>query len=127
MARRRSQTLTDGELRIMDVVWTLGESSVKTVTEHLNRADRVAYNTVQTMLGILADKGYVSYRKQGRAYLYKPIVERQAAQNRALQHLLSRFFSGSPSALVQNLLEDEAVDPMEIERLRRMIDDTAEE
>ncbi len=57
MARNRSQTLTDGELRIMDVIWKLEEASVKDVTSELNKTEAVAYNTVQTMMGILRDKG----------------------------------------------------------------------
>ncbi len=127
MARKRSQTLTDGELRIMDVIWTLGEASVKEVTEKLNQEDRVAYNTVQTMLGILVTKGYLTHRKQGRAFIYEPLVARNDAQRHALRHFLSSFFSGSPAALVQNLLDDGAIDPMEIDRLRQLIENKSEE
>lgn len=122
MARQRSQTLTDGELRIMDVIWTLEEASVKEVTDQLNQRESVAYNTVQTMLGILKDKGYLSHRKQGRAFLYRPLVDRRTAQGNALKHLVSQFFSGSPSALVQNLLDSDDVDALEIDQLRQLID-----
>ncbi len=123
MARQKSPTLTDGELRIMDVVWTLGEASVREVTDELNRQEPVAYNTVQTMLGILAEKGYLSHHKQGRAFVYEPLIDRSTAQGRALKHLMSRFFAGSPTALVQNLLSSDEVDALEIDRLRRMIEE----
>lgn len=106
----------------MDVVWTLGEASVREVTDQLSQHETVAYNTVQTMLGILEDKGYVSHRKAGRAFVYQPLVDRAAAQRSALKHLVSQFFSGSPTALVQNLLDSDEVDPLEIDRLRRLID-----
>ena len=85
MPRHPSKTLTDGELRIMDVVWTLGEASVRDVTERLSQHDTVAYNTVLTMLGILKDKGYVRHRKSGRAFLYRPLVSRETAQRSALK------------------------------------------
>ena len=124
MARKRSQTLTDGELRIMDVIWKLNEASVREVTEQLNQDEDVAYNTVQTMMGILETKGYLAHRKQGRAFVYRPLVDRDRAQRRALKHLMSQFFSGSPTALVQNLLDNDEVDPMEIDRLRAMISDS---
>ena len=124
MPRHRSKTLTDGEVRIMDVVWTLGEASVRDVTDQLNQREPVAYNTVLTMLGILKDKGYVRHRKAGRAFLYRPLVSREAAQRRALTHLVTGFFAGSPSALVQNLLNSDELDALEIDRLRRLIEDT---
>ena len=125
MPRHPSKTLTDGELRIMDVVWTLGEASVRDVTERLSQHDTVAYNTVLTMLGILKDKGYVRHRKSGRAFLYRPLVSREAAQRSALRHLVAQFFSGSPTAMVQNLLDSDEVDAMEIDRLRQLVDDAA--
>ena len=106
----------------MDVVWRLEEASVKEVTEQLNQDEQVAYNTVQTMMGILADKGYLTHRKEGRAFIYRPLVNRETASRSALKHLVSRFFQGSPAALVQNLLDDEDVDQIEVDRLRQMID-----
>lgn len=127
MARNRSQTLTDGELRIMDVIWKLDEASVKDVTAELNKTEAVAYNTVQTMMGILRDKGFLSHRKEGRAFIYTPLINRQSARRTALVNMLSRFFDDSPSALVQNLLEDDTVDPMEIDRLRQMISQAADQ
>lgn len=111
----------------MDVVWKLKQASVKEVTEQLNRNDDVAYNTVQTMLGILTDKGYVSRHKDGRAFVYQPLVERADASRSALKNLMTQFFSGSPSALVTNLLDSDEVDPMEIERLKKIIDASVEE
>ena len=110
----------------MNVVWKLKQASVKEVTEILNRDEDVAYNTVQTMLGILTDKGYVSRHKSGRAFVYQPLVQRAEASRSALKHLMKQFFSGSPAALVSNLMESDEVDPMEIERLKRIIDDSAE-
>jgi len=108
----------------MNVVWTLEEASVKEVTDQLNQQEPVAYNTVQTMLGILKDKGYLSHRKQGRAFLYRPLVDRRTAQGNALKHLVTQFFSGSPKALVQNLLDSSEVDALEIEQLRKLIEKT---
>ena len=118
MARRKSQTLTDGELRIMDVIWRLEEATVRDVTDELGD---VAYNTVQTMLRILDEKGYVTYRKDGRAFVYRALVNRGDARAAALKHLLGRFFGGSRTALVENLLRDDDLDAMEIDRLKRLV------
>lgn len=121
MARRKSQTLTDGELRIMDVVWELREASVRDVTDRLSESENVAYNTVQTMLRILTEKGYVAHRKDGRAFIYRPLVGRTEARAAALKHVLARFFGGSRRLLVENLLDDDELDALEIERLKALI------
>ena len=128
MPRKKSKTLTDGELRIMEVLWACGTASVKDVTERLAETDQpVAYNTVLTMLRILAQKGYVDHHKQGRAFIYQPVVNRAQARKRVLDDLLGRFFNNSPALLVQNLLDREDVDADELARLKRRIAQSQEE
>ncbi|MEM7283086.1 MAG: BlaI/MecI/CopY family transcriptional regulator [Pseudomonadota bacterium] len=127
MARKKSSTLTEGELRIMDALWRLKEGSVREVTSHLETSEPLAYNTVLTMLGILEEKGYVSHHKEGRAFVYKPTVTRNNARTHALKHLVQKFFDGSPEALVQNLLSQEDIDPEEVKRLRDAIEKTHDE
>ena len=125
MARKKSKTLTEGELRIMDVLWNLKQASVKQVTETLAEQDEpVAYNTVLTMLRILKKKGYAAYRKEGRAFIYSPLVGRDQARNSVVRYLVRQFFNNSPELLVQNLLEDESLDQAELERLKAMIAET---
>ena len=121
MARKVSKTLTDGELRIMDVVWDLQNASVKNVEEVLQKSGPVAYNTVQTMMRILEDKGYVQHTKSGRSFVYSPLVDRKKARSEALKHLISSFFDGTPQSLVVNLLEDEEMDALEIQKLKDLI------
>lgn len=122
MARKPHPTLTDGELRIMEVLWERGEASVREVTEVLSKPRRkVAYSTVLTMLRILHDKKQVSYRKEGRAFIYAPRTDRRQARAQALKHLLSRFFDNSPEALAQNLIEEGDLDPIELRRLQERV------
>jgi predicted transcriptional regulator len=71
---------------------------------------------------ILEQKGYVAHEKEGRAFVYRPLVDRQQAQRSVIGYLLKRFFNNSPELLVVNLLESEDVDPDEIKRLREMIE-----
>ena len=123
MARKPSKTLTDGELRIMEVLWDKKSAAVRDVCDVLNENDDVAYNTVQTMMRILEDKGYLSHHKEGRAFVYTPVVDRKSARSSALKHFLGSFFDGSPKALVQNLIEDENIDKMEIDRLRKLLEE----
>ncbi len=125
MARKSSKTLTEGELRLMEVLWELKSASVRDVVNALSIKEAVAYNTVQTMLGILENKGYLSHHKAGRAFVYAPLVDRKTARSSALRHFIGSFFDGSPQALVQNLIQDENVDSIEIDRLRKLLQEGA--
>ena len=122
MARRRSPVLTDGEARLMAVLWRKGRATVGEVVTALKARRSPTYSTVQTMLRILESKGYVAHEKSGRAFVYRPLIDQKAAQRSALSHLVSRLFDGSPSLLVLNVLEDEQIAPAELERLKKLIE-----
>jgi predicted transcriptional regulator len=121
MARRRSPTLTDGEARLMAVLWDRKSATVSNVVAALK--PRGTYSTVQTMLRILEQKGYVTHSKEGRAFVYQPVIDQKQARRRALSHLVSRLFNNSPSLLVLNVLEDERIDPGELERLKKILEE----
>jgi predicted transcriptional regulator len=123
MARKTSRTLTDAELRIMEVVWRKGSATVAEVAEALN--DESAYTTVLTFMRILRAKGYLSCRKEGRAHVYVPKVDRDTAARKAVRQLLTRFFAGSPSELVLSFLRDEELSQKEIEELRKKIEESS--
>ena len=122
MARKPAKTLTDGELRIMEVIWTMKTATVKDVTDALQAKEGLAYNTVQTMMRILEDKGYLQHEKQGRSFIFTPLIGRQSARAQALRHLLVRFFDDSPQTLMVNLLQDQELDRAEIKKLRELIE-----
>lgn len=121
MPRKKSPTLTEAEYRLMQVLWDRGESTVAEVVDAIGDPP-LAYNTVLTTLRILEQKAYVRHKAAGRAFIYRAAIERDEAQRSLVQHMLSRFFDGSPRELVLNLLESEAVDDRELDRLRELID-----
>ena len=123
MPRRPSRTLTDAEARVMAVLWESQRASVADVVRALSRRRAVSYSTVQTILRILETKGYVAHDKVARAFIYRPVVDERQARRRALRHLVSRLFKGSPSLLVLNVLEDERIDPDELRQLKKLIED----
>ena len=106
----------------MDVIWDKGTATVSEVNEALPKELGLAYNTVLTTLRILEQKGYLSHKASGRAFIYRANVERDEAQRDVVNHVVARFFGGSPRELVLNLLESEAVDDAELKRLRELID-----
>ena len=122
MPRKQSPALTDAEAQVMAVLWRLGTASVGDVVAALNESRAVTYSTVQTMRRILETKGYATHDKVARAFVYRPVVDERQARRRALRHLASRLFEGSPSLLVLNVLEDEEIDPAEREQLKKLIE-----
>jgi len=121
LPRTKSPNLTDAELRLMEVVWKKGVATVADVVEGVTGNPPLAYSTVLTTLRILENKGYLVHSKQGRAFVYKPTVERAAARDNAIRHLLRRFFDGSPELLLLNLLDSQEVSAKELARLRKRI------
>ena len=104
----------------MRVLWDEQSATVADVAARL----KSNYSTVQTLLRILEVKGYVSHEKSGRAFTYRPLVDQTQARRPALSHLVSGLFNNSPSLLVLNVLEDDRIDPRELNRLKQLIRDT---
>ena len=122
MARKRSPALTDAEARVMAVLWDRQQATVADVVTALSKKRAATYSTVQTILRILETKGYVSHDKEARAFVYRPVIDERQAQGRALKHLVTRLFHGSPALLVMNVLEDERIDPSELQLLKKLIE-----
>ena len=99
-----------------------GEASVHDVMDASPGENKLAYTTIQTFLGIMKDKGFVETRKEGRAFLYRPLISRGEARTQALKHLISSAFGGSPTALAQHLLKDSDIDADEISVLEQAIE-----
>ena len=119
MPRKKINTLTNAEHRIMEVIWARGSATVADVVEALNGKD--AYTTILTLMRILKDKGFLSTRKEGRAHVFTPKVDRDTAARKAVHQLLSKFFAGSPSELVLSFLREEELTPEELDAIKRKI------
>lgn len=126
MARKKSPTLTEAELRLMAVLWDKRSATVGEVLAGLPDDTALAYSTVLTTLRILETKGYVAHSESGRAFVYRPLVGRDEARRSATQQLVRRFFDNSPELLALSLLEQENIDERELERLKRLIERSKE-
>ena len=121
MARKKSPTLTEAELRLMEVLWNKRSATIADVTEALPPPP-IAYNTVLTTMRILEQKGYVSHKEEGRAYVYSPLVEREEAAQSAVGLLLNRFFGNKSAELALRLIENERPGEAELQRLKTLIE-----
>jgi predicted transcriptional regulator len=114
--------LTDAEAPVMAVLWQRGTATVAEVVAALQKKRPVSYSTIQTILRILETKGYVSHEKVARAFIYRARVNERQARQRALKHLVTRLFDGSPSLLVLNVLEDDHIPAEELQLLKKIIE-----
>jgi predicted transcriptional regulator len=127
MPPKRSNTLTEAELRLMKILWRRGESAVTDLVAALPEGEPLAYNSVLTTIRILEQKGYVQHRQEGRAFVYSPCVAEQDASRSEVRNVLSRFFGNSREQLVLSLLGDEEISAEELSRLKDAIRSTAPE
>jgi len=106
----------------MDLIWSKGPATVQQIQESLPEDAPLAYNSVLTTIRILEKKGYVRHIKDGRAHVYRPLIEREEASRSEIRHLAHRFFQNSHEMLVLNILEDRGVDAEELNRLRQLLE-----
>lgn len=127
MPRKTSETLTEAELRIMQVLWRKGPGTVQQILDEIAGNPSLAYNSVLTTIRILERKGYVEHSKDGRAHVYNPLIAEHEASRSEIRHLVGRFFRNSHEDLVLNILEDRGIDPGELDRLRKMLEQSTDE
>jgi len=127
MPPRKSNTLTEAELRLMKMLWARGESAVSDLVSAMPEGEALAYTSVLTTIRILEQKGYVRHRQEGRAFLYSPCVQEQDASRSEIRHMMQRFFGNSRERLLLSLLGDEEIDAEELQRLKEAIAKAADD
>ena len=115
------------ERQLVETVQRMGEASVSQIREHL--ADPPSYSAVRTMLGVLVDKGWLKYRRDGKRYLYRPAASTETSRKVALRKMMSTFFDGSPGDAAAALIDMSAKDMKkeELDRLIKMINQAKRE
>ena len=127
MARPRSEQPTDGELEILNLLWSDGPSELGGVWERLGERRAVAKTTVATMLGVMLEKGLVRRRQGARGYVWSARMSARRAQRGLLQKLVDAAFDGSARKLVAHMIEDGRLSEQERAEIRRLLDAAEEE
>lgn len=110
-------TPTEREMEILKVLWEIGEGSVRDVHERLEPYTGLHFNTIQTQLRIMDDKGLVEHRQDGRTFLYRPLCTREQVSSR----FLHKVYGGAVNELVLNMLNSEKLSEAELRELEEMI------
>lgn len=115
--RRRTPTLTEHELEIMQVIWRHPSVSVRNVYEELLKQRPIAYTTVMTMMGILEQKGYLKRKRGPKAHLYWPAQPESRVLGSMVTDFVRRVFKGSAKPLLVHLVENERLTPEELDEI----------
>ncbi len=112
---------TKRELAILRILWDRQEATVRQVYEEARKDHPIVQNTVQAFLRTMEQKGLVSHRTEGRAFIYRPVLPKDKAGRRLLSGLLDQVFDGAVDQLVQSALSLRRPSKSELDRLRALV------
>jgi len=127
MSRHSLDSLGELQRAAMEVVWQLGEASVRDVRLHLERKRQLAYTTVLTVMQKLEKAGWLDHRQEGNRYVYVPTRNRDEAGAGSVQQFLNRAFNGDAVVLFQHLIRQSDLSQDDLRELKKMIDDKRKE
>jgi BlaI family transcriptional regulator, penicillinase repressor len=122
MPRPPSAHPTDGELEILQVLWSAGPSSLGAVCEELRKTRDVAATTVATMLRVMSDKNLVKRTGSGRGATWAATVSQQKTERGMVRKLVDRVFDGAADRLVAHLVEGDQLTTEQLAAVRKLID-----
>ena len=112
---------TPAEFRLLDVLWRLKEATIDDLLLDSKEDPPPNYKTVQARLRLMENKKLVIHHVRGRAFVFRPRVRREQVHRLSIRSFLNRYFGGSPTQLLQNLLQDERIGAAELEGLESLI------
>jgi BlaI family transcriptional regulator, penicillinase repressor len=120
---KQPQELTELQLAIINVVWERGECSVREVHARLARSTGLAVKTIGTLLHRLTRQGMLTFRPEGREYLYRATVSRESVQAAYVKQMVGSVFHGDVPALVSFALGTDQISQEDVERIRNLLAD----
>jgi BlaI family penicillinase repressor len=120
-SREKPAVPTPSELRLLKVLWRIGEGTIDDLLLASREKPRPNYKTVQTLLRIMEGKGLITHRVNGRAFVFEPRVAQEQVNRLSIGSFLDRYFGGSRTELLMNLLEDKRVDADELRALEKLV------
>ena len=118
--------LTKAEEEVMQILWDLEKANVASVIEQLPEP-KPAYNTVSTIVRILESKGFVGHEKEGKGYLYFPLVKKTEYSNQSINKLVDNYFQGSFKSMVSFFVKKNDISLTEMEAILKEVNDKTKE
>jgi predicted transcriptional regulator len=120
--KKKSEFLTEVELEFMTELWALAQGTVRDVLAQLQPERNLAYTSAATILRIMEQKGFVTSEKQGKTFIYKPALAKDAYQAKTLRDLSNKLFDGTPASMVARLVDDQGMSEEALEEIRALLD-----
>ena len=113
--------ISEAEFEVMKVVWKFAPINTNEITERLLKTTTWSAKTIQTLIKRLVTKGALTYEKQGRIFVYTPLVEENEYINHQSSSFLNRFYGGDISAMLSSYIENNQLSETEIQHLRSIL------
>lgn len=120
--KKKSEFLTEVELEFMTQLWALGKGTVRDVLASLDQERNLAYTSAATILRIMEQKNFVTSEKQGKTFIYSPVLAKGAYQSRTLRDLSDKLFDGTPVSMVARLVDDNGITEEALSEIRALLD-----
>jgi BlaI family penicillinase repressor len=112
---------TRAEQQLLDILWLLGEGTVEEIVSASPERPLPNYKTVQALLRVMESKKLITHRKRGRAFVFQPQVKKEQMSRLSVRTLVDRFFGGSPTKLLLNILEDKRISAEDLSRVEEAL------
>ena len=113
--------ISEAEFEVMKVIWKFAPISTNEITDRLLKTISWSAKTIQTLIKRLVTKGALTYEKQGRVFVYTPLVEENEYINQQSNSFLNRFYDGNISAMLSSYLENNQLSETELRNLRSIL------
>lgn len=115
--------ISEAEFEIMKIVWKYAPINTNEITEKLLQTTTWSPKTIQTLIKRLVTKGALTYEKQGRIFVYTPLVKENEYIGQESRSFLARFYDGDITAMLSAYIENDRLSETEIEHLRSLLSD----
>jgi predicted transcriptional regulator len=122
MAMLKKYDLTPVELELMEILWKIGQGTVREVMAHLSKSRALAYTSVSTILRILEQKKILAAKKMGRQHIYLPLLSKKTFATHSVKKIVNQVFSGNSVELVAYLMNKKDLSIDEIAAIQKLLD-----
>ncbi len=126
MVKKKMPQPTTKELVILQVLWEIGQATVRSVNEKINKVKKTGYTTTLKLMQIMTEKGLLICDKSQFKHIYEPTITEEKAQNGLVGELLEKAFAGSAAKLVMRALSAKKVSTKELAKIKEMVDNLEE-
>ena len=114
--------ISNTEFEVLQALWKVHPADAQSIVTELNKDKAWHEKTVKTLLGRMVKKGAIEFEKNGRSYIYSPVLEIEAYQVQESKSLVERLFNGRIAPLVTGFAKDKNLSKQDIDELKNLID-----